>query len=185
MNTNYTKFFKFSNGLKSPATSLYKGYFNDYSFIMVFDDAYWFDVELNNYNRLHNQVFIPQIEKIDTENLVIQFRYKPTNLNHLFFYDQQPYTWLNDVKTLKRKLEDNNFFKINFYPHTFFYEDCQLKIFDLYGCCYKDDKIHKKTIENIIKDKNRFVFQNDYLHIQDTYNYTIRENCGGWPREII
>jgi len=142
-------------------------------------------MEKQGYERLAGLDFIPTIKKIDNTNLEIIFQYQPNNLNHLFYHKQEPESWHNDVTGLKIALERNNIFKINFYPHTFFYDNDKLKIFDLYACLHKNDRIKKSSIKDIIKDKKRFHFVNNFLDIEYTYNYTIENNYGEWPKRIL
>lgn len=175
------EFFKFSNGLKSPAATLYKGYYDNNSFLMQFFSKEWFDLELYNYERLGHNSFIPKILQVDNKKFTIQIEYFPDNLNHLFYYNTAPKNWRDDVDQIKRSLEQQNFYKINFYPNTFFYKDKKLKIFDLYGCIQENDKITRDFIKNITHDKKRFHFQNNYLDVVSTYNYTIKHNYGNWP----
>lgn len=151
---------------------------------MCFQDTFWFNLELENYKRLHNKKYIPTLTSVDRNKLEIRFEYCDANLNHLFHNNSFPPNWEFDVCSIKNDLEKEGFYKINFYPHTFFYIDNQLKIFDLYACVKKTDKILESKVTPIINDENRFYFQNGYLDIARTYNYTIRENCGNWPTKI-
>lgn len=182
---NAAEFFKYYQGIKGPATSVYKGYYTNSSFIMNFHDPFWFDLEIQNYNRLKNANFLPELIEIRKKELTIIFEYSDKNLNHLFYHNIFPSNWYSQVLYIKKKLEENNFYKINFYPHTFFYKDNKLKIFDLFAIVNKMDKIPKNKIECIINDKDRFKFQNDFLDVCYTYNYTIQHNSGNWPRNLI
>jgi hypothetical protein len=183
--SSYQKIFKFRKGTKGPTTSLYLGYFSSTSFLMCFDSRFWFDLELKNYERLYNKRFIPKIINVDYKKYLIEFEYHDANLNHLLHYEIAPTTWEKDVRNIKTSLESSGFFKINFYPHTFFYINDELKIFDLYACLKSTDQILEDKLTPIINDKNRFHFQNGYLDVKSTYNYTIYENSGNWPTKLV
>lgn len=179
-----TEFFKYYQGIKGPATSVYRGYYTDKLFIMNFDDPFWFNLEVENYNRLKDFDFIPNLVDVRNRDLTIIFEYSDTNLNHLFYHNIFPSDWYNQVKSTKEDLQNNNFYKLNFYPHTFFYQGDVLKTFDVFAIVNPSDKIPEDKVSSIINDKDRFRFQNGYLDVEYAYNYTIKHNSGNWPRNI-
>lgn len=179
-------FEKFSSeGYPCPATPVYNGYYNDNIFKMCFKDKIWFDAEVRGIELLSGKSYVPEILDIDYDNYIIQFKWYNTSINHLLHLNKTlPEDYVDQIKTILKDLEDNNIYKINFYPHTFYLKDSKVHIMDLYACIPADESVLEKDIGSIVNDDKRFKFVDGVLDLEHTYNYTLQNNVGKWPERI-
>lgn len=180
-------FNKYLDGYPCTPSPLYDGYYDDDKFIMLYKDSYWFNLEINNIKMLSNKSYAPKILNIDTKHKKIIIDWKNcNNINHLLNFNQPlPDDWKEQIKCIILDLESSNIYKINLYLHTFYLDHSIIRIIDMYGCLHKNTIVYKKDIDYIINDKSRFKFDDGILNIQETYAYTLKNNIGKLPREII
>lgn len=168
------------------ATPVYKGYYNDKIFTMSFESKELFDAELRGLAKTLSKTYAPQVLDIDVVKKEIVLDWKNAqNLNHAFYKNTQPTNWKEQVKHIVKDLESSGLYKLNLYPHTFYTIHNKIYIMDLHACLSYDDVILKNDIKHIINDQNRFKFENEKLDILYTYNYTLENNVGDWPEEIL
>ncbi len=156
------------------------------------DDLYnfWFNKEVEYINKLKDKKYIPEIINIDTTTRQIKFKWYGKSLNAMIENNQIDSIpdWKNKIKTIKEDLEQQNIFKINMYPHTFYFDNNnEAHIMDLYGCTdtasrYLDIKYLKPLIRNNRFDK--FIV-NDQLDTHELYNETIKTNYAEWPGDFL
>lgn len=176
------QFKKYVDGNLCQATPIYNGYYNDETFVMKFHDCFWFNQEVRGLGLVSNKPYSPEILSVDALSKEIKFKWYDTNLNHIFNFNRKlPADWKQQIKVILKDLENAGLYKLNIYPHTFYVKNDKIHIMDLHACLCYDDKIEQKSIENIINDKNRFMFDNGILNIKEAYNYTLENNVGNWP----
>lgn len=179
-------FRKFVNGQLCIATPIYEGHYNDEVFVMSFKDKEWFNAELKGLAAVSTKFYSPEVLDVNIKNKQIILKWRDaTNLNHAFHYNTAPSDWKQQVKYIIDDLENFGMYKINCYPHTFYIDNDVICIMDLHACVLYDDTILESTISNIINDKDRFKFINGMLDIKSTYDYTIANNIGNWPEELL
>ena len=151
---------------------------------------YWFSREVMYLFILKNKKYIPEVIDIDYKKRKITFRWYDKSLHWLLEtkqIDSIP-NWQDKIKAIKDDLEENDIYKINMYPHTFYFDDeDNAHIMDLYGCTdinskYLDVKKIKPLIRNDRFDK--FIV-NDQLDTHELYNETIKTNYGEWPGDFL
>lgn len=179
-------FRKFVNGQLCTATPIYEGHYNDEVFIMSFEDKEWFHAELKGLAAVSKKSYSPEVLDINIKNKQITLKWKDvTNLNHAFYYNIAPSDWKKQVKFILDDLENFGMYKINCYPHTFYIDNNVIRIMDLHACVMYHDDISESVISDVINNKERFKFTNGMLDIESTYNYTISNNIGDWPEELL
>ena len=151
---------------------------------------YWFSREVMYLFILKNKNYIPEVINIDYKKRKITFRWYDKSLHWLLKtrqIDSIP-NWQDKIKAIKDDLEKDNIYKINMYPHTFYFDDeDNAHIMDLYGCTdvntkYLDVKHLKPLIRNDRFDK--FIVD-DQLDTHELYNETIRTNYAEWPGDFL
>lgn len=178
-----TLFQKYEDGKLCKANSVYDPLCNDKIFRMTFNNNLWFEREKYWLTRLSRKSYVPEIVKIDDKKLIIDFKWYNKSLNHLIHFNQ--YYNLNDVKSVIKDLEENGIYKLNIFPHTFFYDNTgQIKTMDFYGCLSKNKNFSKNFIENIVNDKERFAFKKNYVDIIETYRRTKQKQLNYWPEKV-
>ena len=202
---NFKNFYKFKGGLAvtnmlyEPLVSNDKKIFcMNWNVNEYFDNAemteelynFWFNQELKYLLHLSNKKYIPEILLIDTKKRIIEFKWYNKNLNVMIENNtiNKVKDWQKKIKEIKDDLEKDNIFKINMYPHTFFFDDDgNAYIMDLYGCTdkqtrYLDTKYLKPLIRTDRFDK--FII-NDQLDTHELYNETIKTNYAEWPGDFL
>ena len=127
---------------------------------------------------------------MDTKKRVIEFRWYDKNLNVMIENNtiNKVKNWQKKIKEIKDDLEKDNIFKINMYPHTFFFDDeGNAHIMDLYGCTdkhsrYLDTKFLKPLIRGTRFDK---FIRNERLDTHKLYQETIKTNYAEWPGDFL
>ena len=151
---------------------------------------YWFSREVMYLFILKNKKYIPEVIDIDYKKRKITFRWYDKSLHWLLEtkqIDSIP-NWQDKIKSIKDDLEKDNTYKINMYPHTFYFDDeDNAHIMDLYGCTdkntrYLDTKYLKPLIRNDRFDK--FIVNNQ-LDTHELYNETLKTNYGEWPGDFL
>lgn len=151
---------------------------------------YWFNQEVKYLFKLKNKKYIPEIINIDYTKRTITFRWYDKSLNWLLETRQIDIipNWQNKIKAIKDDLEKDNIYKINMYPHTFYFDDeDNAYIMDLYGCTDIDTKFLdigflKPLIRNDRFDK---FIMNNQLDTHELYKETIRSNYAEWPGDFL
>jgi len=151
---------------------------------------YWFNQEVKYLFKLKNKKYIPEIINIDFSKRTITFRWYDKSLHWLLEtrqIDTIP-NWQDKIKAIKDDLEKNNIYKINMYPHTFYFDDeDNAHIMDLYGCTdidtkYLDVQFLKPLIRNDRFDK---FITNNKLDTHELYKETIKTNYAEWPGDFL
>ena len=151
---------------------------------------YWFNQEVKYLFKLKNKKYIPEIINIDYSKRTITFRWYDKSLHWLLKTRQIDIipNWQDKIKAIKDDLEKDNIYKINMYPHTFYFDDeDNAYIMDLYGCTdvdtkYLDVQFLKPLIRNDRFDK--FILNNQ-LDTHELYKETIRTNYAEWPGDFL
>lgn len=179
----FKDFYKYSSdGYPGTPNDVYKAEYNSTSYSMTFFEEFWFRRELYGLDLIAGKDYAPEIESVDEGNRKITFKWYDSSLSHLLFFGKEmPSDWVQQLKSLLQDLESNNLYKLNFYPHTVYVKDNKLKIHDLYGCCKGDEKIPLTTVNDVIRNWDRFKFTDGYLDIVTSYRRSIDSNAGDWP----
>ena len=151
---------------------------------------YWFNQETRYLLKLKNKKYIPEILDIDNRKRKITFRWYDKSLNVLIENNEinKIPNWQNKIKAIKDDLEKEKVYKINMYPHTFYFDDDnEAHIMDLYGCTdnntrFLDIQFLKPLIRTDRFDK--FIV-NDQLDTHELYNETIKTNYAEWPGDFL
>lgn len=151
---------------------------------------YWFNQEVKYLFKLKNKKYIPEIINIDYTKRTITFRWYDKSLHWLLKTRQIDIipNWQDKIKAIKDDLEKDNIYKINMYPHTFYFDDeDNAYIMDLYGCTdidtkFLDIEFLKPLIRNDRFDK--FILNNQ-LDTHELYKETIRSNYAEWPGDFL
>lgn len=182
---NKEKFFKYdTEGRYANANDVYDAYYDSTIYTMYFKSEYWFRRELLGIEMLKNKPYAPQITEVDEEQRLVSLEYED-NLNHMIHFNRLPKNYKQKILEIKKDLEDNGIYKLNFYPHTFFYKNEDFFLIDNYAMAHGEEKILKADIESTIHDKERFPFVGNYLDIVKSYNIAIQKNVGNWPENFI
>ena len=201
----WKKFYKFKEGL-AVTNLLYeplvskdkkifcmnwnKNQYHDNEFMTEELYNFWFNQECKYLLHLSNKKYIPEILLMDTKKRVIEFRWYDKNLNVMIENNtiNKVKNWQKKIKEIKDDLEKDNIFKINMYPHTFFFDDeGNAHIMDLYGCTdkhsrYLDTKFLKPLIRGTRFDK---FIRNERLDTHKLYQETIKTNYAEWPGDFL
>ena len=151
---------------------------------------YWFNQEVKYLFKLKNKKYIPEIINIDYTKRTITFRWYDKSLHWLLKTRQIDIipNWQDKIKAIKDDLEKDNIYKINMYPHTFYFDDeDNAYIMDLYGCTDVDTKyLDVQFLKPLIRN-NRFdkFILNNQLDTHELYKETIRTNYAEWPGDFL
>ena len=151
---------------------------------------YWFNQEVKYLFKLKNKKYIPEIINIDYSKRTITFRWYDKSLHWLLKTRQIDIipNWQDKIKAIKDDLEKDNIYKINMYPHTFYFDDeDNAHIMDLYGCTDVDTKyLDVQFLKPLIRN-NRFdkFILNNQLDTHELYKETIRTNYAEWPGDFL
>jgi len=167
-----------------------KNQYHDNEFMTEELYNFWFNQECKYLLHLSNKKYIPEILLMDTKKRVIEFRWYDKNLNVMIENNtiNKVKNWQKKIKEIKDDLEKDNIFKINMYPHTFFFDDeGNAHIMDLYGCTdkhsrYLDTKFLKPLIRGTRFDK---FIRNERLDTHKLYQETIKTNYAEWPGDFL
>ena len=202
---NFNNFYKFKGGLAvtnmlyEPLVSNNKKIFcmnwnaNKYFENVEMTDElynYWFNQEVKYLSKLKNKKYIPEVINIDYSKRTIIFRWYDKSLHWLLETKQIKYipNWQDKIKAIKDDLEENNIYKINMYPHTFYFDDeDNAHIMDLYGCTDVDTKfLDIQFLKPLIRNDrfDKFIV-NDQLDTHELYNETIKTNYAEWPGDFL
>jgi len=151
---------------------------------------YWFNQEVKYLFKLKNKKYIPEIINIDYTKRTITFRWYDKSLHWLLETRQIDIVpnWQDKIKAIKDDLEKDNIYKINMYPHTFYFDDeDNAYIMDLYGCTDVDTKfLDIEFLKPLIRNDrfDKFI-HNNQLNTHELYNETIRTNYAEWPGDFL
>ena len=167
-----------------------KNQYHDNEFMTEELYNFWFNQECKYLLHLSNKKYIPEILLMDTKKRIIEFRWYDKNLNVMIENNtiNKVKNWQKKIKEIKDDLEKDNIFKINMYPHTFFFDDeGNAHIMDLYGCTdkhsrYLDTKFLKPLIRGTRFDK---FIRNERLDTHKLYQETIKTNYAEWPGDFL
>ena len=167
-----------------------KNQYHDNEFMTEELYNFWFNQECKYLLHLSNKKYIPEILLMDTKKRIIEFRWYDKNLNVMIENNtiNKVKDWQKKIKEIKDDLEKDNIFKINMYPHTFFFDDeGNAHIMDLYGCTdkhsrYLDTKFLKPLIRGTRFDK---FIRNERLDTHKLYQETIKTNYAEWPGDFL
>ena len=151
---------------------------------------YWFSREVMYLFILKNKNYIPEVINIDYKKRKITFRWYDKSLHWLLKtrqIDSIP-NWQDKIKAIKDDLEKDNIYKINMYPHTFYFDDeDNAHIMDLYGCTDKQTRyLNAEFLKPLIRNDrfDKFI-TNNQLDTHELYNETIRTNYAEWPGDFL
>jgi hypothetical protein len=204
---NWDIFYKFKHGNFARANLVYVPRLSPDKDIFCMDynidSRYFFDRPLYNQevcdfffkneclwiDHCKNESFAPEILEIDTNKNQIFFKWYDTSLNHLIEYKQFADTYIDQLKAVRTRLEDIGIYKINFYPHTTFLKNGEIKIHDFYGCVSKHNfYLPWEKIKPMLSSMNIWQmgqFESDgLLNMEQVYYYNTKNNSGDWPIEI-
>ena len=151
---------------------------------------YWFNQEVKYLFKLKNKKYIPEIINIDYSKRTITFRWYDKSLHWLLKTRQIDIipNWQDKIKAIKDDLEKDNIYKINMYPHTFYFDDeDNAHIMDLYGCTDKQTRyLNAEFLKPLIRNDrfDKFI-TNNQLDTHELYNETIRTNYAEWPGDFL
>ena len=151
---------------------------------------YWFNQEVKYLFKLKNKKYIPEIINIDYSKRTITFRWYDKSLHWLLKTRQIDIipNWQDKIKAIKDDLEKDNIYKINMYPHTFYFDDeDNAYIMDLYGCTDKQTRyLNAEFLKPLIRNDrfDKFI-TNNQLDTHELYNETIRTNYAEWPGDFL
>lgn len=151
---------------------------------------YWFNQEVKYLLRLKQKEYCPEVLDIDYNKRRITFRWYDKNLNVLIENNtvNKIDKWQDKIKTVKEDLEKEHIYKINMYPHTFYFDDKnEAHIMDLYGCTDKHTKfLSVEYLKPLIRtDRFDKFIHNNQLDTHELYNETIRTNYAEWPGDFL
>jgi len=209
-------FYKISSeGYDCPANVLYEPFISETRdiFMMVFnnnndyvsysadsytDDMvdYFFKREAKYVERFNGKDFAPEVIDVDYSKRAILYKWYDKSLNRGLLGNEfeLPSEWQQQVKDVISKLDCEGVFKLNLYPHTFFFDNNgNLRVNDMYGCIDNDDYFISEDIINPVLDPNggvsneRFsIFTNDGLvNLKKVYDYSLSINYGNWPGDFL
>ena len=202
---NFKNFYKFKGGLAvtnmlyEPLVTENKKIFcmnwnknNYYDNKEMTEELYnfWFNQETRYLLKLKNKKYIPEILDIDYKKRKITFRWYDKSLNALIENNEinKISNWQNKIKAIKDDLEKEKIYKINMYPHTFYFDDNnEAHIMDLYGCTdYSTRFLDIQFLKPLIRTDrfDKFII-NDQLDTHELYNETIKTNYAEWPGDFL
>ena len=167
-----------------------KNQYHDNEFMTEELYNFWFNQECKYLLHLSNKKYIPEILLIDTKKRIIEFKWYGKNLNVMIENNtiNEVKNWQKKIKAIKDDLEKDSIFKINMYPHTFFFDDDgNAHIMDLYGCTDKNTRyLDTKYLKPLIRtDRFDKFIVNDQLDTHELYNETIKTNYAEWPGDFL
>lgn len=189
-------------------TSVYEPLINDRNdlFLMnwthqsnLFENKYYneelckelFNRELLYYDMIKHKPYAPEIEDIDSQKIYI--RWYDQILSDMIYHktiDQIPF-WKEKVKEVVDDLENNNIYKVNLYPTTFYLDNkSNIRILDLYGCTDVNKKYISKDIILAItrgeyKERFESAKEGAFYDTLKLYSNTKKVNYGNWPGDFL
>ena len=151
---------------------------------------YWFNQEVKYLLKLKNKSYVPEILDIDYSKRKIKFRWYNKSLNWLIVDNQinNIKNWQDQIQNIKQDLEQHRIYKINMYPHTFYFDDKdQAHCMDMYGCTDNDSRyLSIEYLEPLIRtDRFDKFIHNNQLDTHELYNETIKTNYAEWPGDFL
>jgi hypothetical protein len=151
---------------------------------------YWFNQEVKYLLKLKNKSYVPEILDIDYSKRKIKFRWYNKSLNWLIVNNQinNIKNWQDQIQNIKQDLEQHRIYKINMYPHTFYFDDKdQAHCMDMYGCTDNDSRyLSIEYLEPLIRtDRFDKFIHNNQLDTHELYNETIKTNYAEWPGDFL
>jgi hypothetical protein len=200
-------FLKYKNKNQMLSNSVYVPYVNKEKKVFCMDynynSKYFFDRpdytqskmdfylqnEIKFLKHLANETFCPEVLDIDIIKKRIFFKWYDTSLNHLINENLFKEQYAEQATSILSRLEKLGIYKINFYPHTCYLCNDELKIHDLYGCVSSTTHyLPMEILEPVLSylDRHKFkTFENDGLvDMKKVYYFMLRSNPGQWPNPI-
>lgn len=151
---------------------------------------YWFEREVKYLSIIKNKNYAPEVLDIDYSRRKIKFRWYDKNLNILISNNKIRHIddWQEKIKKIKQDLEQNKIYKINMYPHTFYFDDKdQAHCMDMYGCTDNDTKyISAEYLKPLISNDRFSKFTiNNTVDTHELYQETISTNYAQWPGDFL
>lgn len=164
-------------------------YFNNIDMTEEMYD-FWFKREVEYLYKLNKKTYCPEVIDIDHSKRKIQYKWYDKNCNVMIEHNtiNSVPDWKEKIKHIKEDLEVSGIFKINMYPHTFYFDDNnEAHIMDLYGCTdtnsrYLNTEYLKPLVTNDRFDK--FIMNNE-VDTHELYSETIRTNYAEWPGDFL
>lgn len=202
---NWNHFYKYYRG-PSVANMVYEPLVNDdrtvfcmnwnpndyYNNELMSEDLYqyWFEREVKYLSIIKNKNYAPEVLDIDYSGRKIKFRWYDKNLNILISNNKIGHidNWQEKIKEIKQDLEQNKIYKINMYPHTFYFDDKdQAHCMDMYGCTDNDTKyISTEYLKPLISNDRFSKFTiNNTVDTHELYQETISTNYAQWPGDFL
>jgi len=140
--------------------------------------------------------FTPEIVDIDYYERKILYKWYDKNLNRGLFGNefQLPDNWQQQVKDIISKFDEHGVFKLNLYPHTFYFDqDENLRVSDMYACIDKtdymiEDYLIKPVLDptgGISSDRFTMFTDNGMVDLKKVYDLTMSINYGEWPGDFL
>ena len=177
-------FQKYKDGILGPANAVYNAFYDDECYYMQFNDRFWYDRELHGLSLIAGKHYAPQNISTNNKERLITFNWG-ISLNHALEHNTAPVDYKEQVIAILDDLVNNNIYKINTYPWTFYVINNQVKLMDCYACTTTTEEIPFSLIENIINDSNRFIFKDNMLDVKATYKKTLEYEKEFWPEEFL
>lgn len=151
---------------------------------------FYFQNEIKFLKHLANETFCPEVIDIDIIKKRIFFKWYDTSLNYLINNNLFKEQYTEQATTVLGRLEKLGIYKINFYPHTCYLCNGELKIHDFYGCVSSSTHyLPIEILEPVLSylDRHKFkTFEADGLvDMEKVYHFMLRSNPGQWPTPII
>lgn len=151
---------------------------------------FWFKREVKYLLLLRNKKYSPEILDIDYAGRKIKFRWYDKGLNYLIEKNEIESipSWKDKIRAIVKDLEQQGIYKINMYPHTFYFDDKdEAHCMDMYGCADSKSKhLDTRYLEPLI-NSNRFdkFIVNGNLDTHELYKETIKTNYANWPGDFL
>ncbi len=152
--------------------------------------SFWFDREVKYLLQLKNKSYIPEVLDVDYKKRKIKFRWYNKSLNWMLINNEinQIPDWKEKIKSIKEDLEQNKIYKINMYPHTFYFDDKnEAHCMDMYGCTDNASKFLEVSYLKPLITSDRFdkFITNNQLDTHELYKETIKTNYAEWPGDFL
>jgi hypothetical protein len=212
MNWNY--FYKIDEGWDgAPTNVLYEPFVSDDKslFLMHYNNDndyfenlhypeemvdFYFQREARWLERFQGFDFAPEVVDIDYKDRKIIYKWYNKNLNRGLYTDEfeLPEGWQQQVKDVIRQISEQGIFKLNLYPHTFYFDDdYNLKVSDMYACIdngdiYIDTHVIKPVLDpngGVSNERFEMFTEDGKVNLRKVYDYSMSINYGQWPGDFL
>jgi hypothetical protein len=151
---------------------------------------FWFEREVKYLLMLKYRTYAPEVLDIDYGKRKIKFRWYDKSLNYLIEKNtiESISNWKDKVKAIITDLEKQGIYKINTYPHTFYFDDKnQAHCMDMYGCSDNNSRyIDIDYLRPLIRNDRFSKFTiNNTVDTHELYQETISTNYAQWPGDFL